>query len=129
MDEETVKEFVTIRELQKQNSTKQKTINAKKDAAKATIIAHLQNTGQTYIQVADSCYLVLQKKKTKQSYTPEFLNVLYRAFARSHLSRDVSEEEGSAFESFCMTQADRLGSTNVDLVMSKSRPLASMLSD
>jgi uncharacterized ferritin-like protein (DUF455 family) len=124
-----VEEFVNIQSLQKKNSTKNKAINAKKDAAKAAIIEHMIANNLTYIQVGDAAYLIINKKKSKQSFTPEFMHVLYRAFSRSQLNREVTEEEANAFVEFCSAQADRLGSSNVDLVMSKSKPLSVMLQD
>ena len=127
--ESAVTEYVTIMELQKTNSTKQKTINGRKEASKAAIIERMQRENLTYIQGGDNCFLTLQTKTSSQAFTPEFLNVLYRAFNQSQMGRNVPEDEGMAFATFCKTQSKRLGNTHVDLVPSKSRPLAVMLAD
>jgi hypothetical protein len=127
MNDSAVQEFMQITDVQKKNSSTQKTINAKKDAAKEVIIESLQKSGEEYIQVGDSNFLVLVKKSSKQSYTSEFLSVLYRAFSMSKVNRQVDETEANAFADFCEEQAKRLGSTKIDLVPSKSRPFSHIL--
>lgn len=126
MADNAIAEFMQITQLQKQNAGKQKQINNKKEMARQAIIADLEGKNEMFVQTGDASYLVLKEKRTKQAFTPEFLKILFKAYLRTQMGMDVTDEQANGFEAFCASQSERLGTTKVDLVPSSSRPLAVM---
>lgn len=117
--------FVEACEVKKTNSSKQKEVTARQDAAKEALMSYMQTRDLPFITVAENCYLILKKKTSKPSLGGELLPLVYTAFQESK-GRDVAPSEGVEFSAFLEQQQVRLSSSSVDLVVSTSKPLSSM---
>ena len=100
-------------------------IGQAKDVLKSFMVQKKLN----YIQLGESCYIVLEKKASKPSLNDQLLGVVYRRFCASTLKRQATDDEVNAFVATANLCRDRLSETKLDARVSKTKPVEALLGE
>ena len=120
-------EVLKLQEVNQRNTETSKQLRAQMDAHKSVIKNHMTSNKLTYIRLADDLYVSLKKKQTLPSLNDEMLAAIFRNYFIKVKQQSITEDEVDAFMEYQSSIRSRLATKKVELVISKAKPLDSLI--
>jgi hypothetical protein len=117
-----------IHGIQNDNTKKLGAIKVQFEAAKDAVMQHMLSNSLTFVAIGNNEYVSLKDKVSKPSINSDLQAVCYKLHVRDNMKRVCDESEAQDFVKKCADVQEKLSETKQDLVFSKSKPVAALLS-
>lgn len=121
-----VNALLQLTQMTQQNTAKNKAIRSKMDEAKAVIKKYMVENKIQTVPLGNSLWCTLVTKTAVPSMNAQMSVAIFRAYFKSK-GKMLPDSDVADYEKFVKSVQERLATRSVELKISKTRPIASLV--